>query len=114
MRRPPAARGSKSIKAFYMVQYEASPPRFKVMVNSRALVNKSFAYYLENRLREDFGLEGVPLIIDFEGKEERLLLTDPSGAHSRRPCGARLSVRLAIAQRILGQGLQGSRCAPAW
>jgi GTP-binding protein len=71
VRRPPTGRGSKSIKAFYMVQYEVSPPRFKVMVNSRALVNKSFAYYLENRLREDFGLEGVPLIIDFEGKEER-------------------------------------------
>ena len=41
------------------------------MVNSRALVNKPYAYYLENHLREDYGLEGVPLIIDFEGKEER-------------------------------------------
>jgi GTP-binding protein len=70
-RRPPAAKGGKSIKTFYMVQYEASPPRFKVMVNSRALVNKSFAYYLENRLREDYGLWGIPLVIDFEGKEER-------------------------------------------
>ena len=54
-----------------MVEYETSPPRFKVMVNSRALVNKSFAYYLENRLREDYQLWGIPLIIDFEGKEER-------------------------------------------
>jgi len=69
--RPPTARGGKTIKTFYMVQYEASPPRFKVMVNSRALVNKSFAYYLENRLREDYELWGVPLVIDFEGKEER-------------------------------------------
>ena len=41
------------------------------MVNSRALVNKPYAYYLENRLREDYGLWGIPLIIDFEGKEER-------------------------------------------
>ncbi len=65
------ARGGKTIKIFYMVQYETSPPRFKVMVNSRALVNKSFAYYLENRLREDFEMWGIPLIIDFEGKEER-------------------------------------------
>jgi GTPase len=69
--RPPAAKGSKSIKAFYMVQYDVSPPRFKVMVNSRALVNKSYAYYLENRLRAEYGLWGIPLIIDFEGKEER-------------------------------------------
>jgi GTP-binding protein len=68
---PGAVKGGKSIKAFYMVQYEEAPPRFKVMINSRALVNKPYAYYLENRLREDYGLWGVPLIIDFEGKEER-------------------------------------------
>jgi len=71
LRRPPAAKGGKSIKTFYVVQYDTSPPRFKVMVNSRALVNKSFAYYLENRLREDYQMWGIPLVIDFEGKEER-------------------------------------------
>ena len=70
-RRPPANKGVKAIKAFYMVQYETSPPRFKIMVNSRALVNKPFAYYLENQLREDYQLWGIPVIIDFEGKEER-------------------------------------------
>jgi GTP-binding protein len=70
-RRPPASKGGKSIKMFYMVQFEAGPPRFKVMVNARALVNKSFAYYVENRLREDYELWGIPLVIDFEGKEER-------------------------------------------
>jgi GTP-binding protein len=69
--RPPIAKGGKSIKTFYMVQYDASPPRFKVMVNARALVNKSFAYHLENRLREQYEMWGIPLVIDFEGKEER-------------------------------------------
>lgn len=69
--RPPAAKGGKSIKTFYIVQYDACPPRFKVMVNARALVNKSFAYYIENRLRDDYNLWGIPLVIDFEGKEER-------------------------------------------
>ncbi len=70
-KRPERAKGVKSIKTFYMVQYETRPPRFKVMVNSRALVTRSFAYYLENRLREDHGFWGIPLVIDFEGKEER-------------------------------------------
>jgi GTP-binding protein len=70
-KRPERAKGVKGIKTFYMVQYEIRPPRFKVMVNSRALVTRSFAYYLENRLREDHGFWGVPLVIDFEGKEER-------------------------------------------
>lgn len=68
---PSSTKGGKVIKAFYMVQYEQAPPRFKVMVNSRALVNKPYAYYIENHLREDYALEGIPLIIDFEGKEER-------------------------------------------
>lgn len=70
-RRPDRAKGVKEIKTFYVVQYETRPPRFKVMVNSRALVTRSFAYYLENRLREEYGFWGIPLVIDFEGKEER-------------------------------------------
>jgi GTP-binding protein len=71
LRRPPTTKGPKAIKAFYIVQYETSPPRFKIMVNSRALLNKPYAYYLENRLRDNYGFWGVPLVIDFEGKEER-------------------------------------------
>jgi GTP-binding protein len=70
-RRQAPSKGGKAIKVFYIVQYDTCPPRFKVMVNSRALVNKSFAYYIENRLREDYDLWGIPVIIDFEGKEER-------------------------------------------
>jgi GTPase len=69
--RAPAGRGTKTLKTFYVVQYDTSPPRFKVMVNAKALVTKSFAYYLENRLREEYNLWGIPLVIDFEGKEER-------------------------------------------
>ncbi|MCL5734767.1 MAG: ribosome biogenesis GTPase Der [Actinobacteria bacterium] len=70
-RRPAATKGVKAIKVFYIVQYGTRPPRFKIMVNSRALVNKPFAYYLENRLRDDYDMRGIPLVIDFEGKEER-------------------------------------------
>ncbi|MCX8032823.1 MAG: ribosome biogenesis GTPase Der [Thermoleophilia bacterium] len=68
---PTPTRRGKSLKTYYMVQYATSPPRFKVMINSRALINKPFAYFLENRLREDWELWGIPLVIDFEGKEER-------------------------------------------
>jgi len=64
-------KAGKSLKVFYMVQYDHSPPRFKVNINSRALINRSYAYFLENRLRAAYGLWGVPLVIDFEGKEER-------------------------------------------
>lgn len=70
-RRAPSSKGGKTMKTFYAVEYDVAPPRFKFMVNSRALLTKSFAYFLENQLRESFGLWGIPLVIDFEGKEER-------------------------------------------
>ncbi len=70
-RRDAPQRSGKSLKLFYVVQYDDSPPRFKVMVNSRALIDRSYAYFFENRLREAYGLEGIPLVIDFVGKEER-------------------------------------------
>jgi GTP-binding protein len=53
---------------YYIAQYRTSPPRIAIEVNDRALVTRDFGYYVENRLRAHFGLEGVPLIIDFKGK----------------------------------------------
>jgi GTPase len=64
-RQPPAVRG-KRLRMYYMAQFETSPPRFAVQVNDRGLVKRDYAYFLENRLRERFGLEGVPLVIDFK------------------------------------------------
>jgi GTPase len=66
-RQPPAVRG-KRLKLLYMAQYEVSPPRFAVQVSDRALVTRDYAYFLENRLRERYGLEGVPLVIDFKAR----------------------------------------------
>ena len=34
-------------------------------------VTREYAYYVENRLRERYGLDGVPLIIDFVERSER-------------------------------------------
>jgi GTP-binding protein len=63
-RQPPAVRGRR-LRMYYMAQFETSPPRFAVQVNDRSLVKRDYAFFLENRLRERFGLEGVPLVIDF-------------------------------------------------
>jgi len=64
-RQPPAVRG-KRLRLYYMTQFETEPPRFAVQVSDRRLVTRDYAYFLENRLRERFGLEGVPLVIDFK------------------------------------------------
>jgi GTPase len=65
IRQAPAVRG-KRLRIYYMSQYETKPPRFAVQVNNRGLVTRDYAYFLENRLRERYKLDGVPLVIDFK------------------------------------------------
>ncbi len=69
-RQPPARRGHR-LKLLYMAQTGERPPRFSVHVNSRTRVTRDYAYYLENRLRERYRLEGIPLLIDFVERRQR-------------------------------------------
>jgi GTP-binding protein len=74
-RQPPVGtrRGSAQhrLKLIFMTQTAKRPPRFAIQVNSRGRVTRDYAYFLENRLRARYGLEGVPLIIDFVERGER-------------------------------------------
>jgi GTPase len=89
-RQPPAARGSsrqqRRLKLLYMAQTGVGPPKFSIQVNSRGLVTRDYGYYVENRLRERYGLDGVPLVIDFVGRNERRG-TRPSGTPARTVSG---------------------------
>ncbi len=69
-RQPPAKQGHR-LRLLYMAQYGTRPPRFAVQVNSRTRVTRDYAYFLENRLRTRFGMDGVPLIIDFNERKTR-------------------------------------------
>jgi GTPase len=73
-RQPPAggpSRGGHRLKLLYMAQTGERPPRFSIQVNSRARVTRDYAYFIENRLRERYHFEGVPVIIDFVERNER-------------------------------------------
>ncbi len=69
---PPAKRG-KRLRLYYAAQVTAAPPRIAIQVNDRRLITRDWAYYLENRLREEYALEGIPLVIDYvpKGSERR-------------------------------------------
>jgi GTP-binding protein len=69
-RQPPAKQGHR-LKLLYMTQFQTSPPRFSVQVNSRNRVTRDYAYFIENRLRARFGMDGVPVIIDFHERKQR-------------------------------------------
>jgi GTPase len=64
-REPPAVRG-KRLRMYYVAQFGTDPPRFAIQVNDRGRVTRDYAYFLENRLRDRYGLQGVPLVIDFK------------------------------------------------
>jgi GTP-binding protein len=70
LREPPAV-GGKRLRMYYMAQFETSPPRFAIQVNNRSRVTREYAYFLENRLRARFGLDGVPVIVDFVERKQR-------------------------------------------
>ena len=69
-RQPPAKQGHR-LKLLYAAQIGERPPRFAIQVNSRQRVTRDYAYFVENRLRARYGMDGVPLIIDFVERKSR-------------------------------------------
>ena len=55
---------------FYIAQIGERPPRFR-SVNNRDKLTRDYAYFVENRLRERYALDGIPLIIDFDERKQR-------------------------------------------
>jgi len=67
--REPPRNGRRRLNLLYATQYTTRPPRFRIVVNDRSLVTRDYAYYVENQLRARLGLEGVPVIIDFQSRK---------------------------------------------
>jgi GTP-binding protein len=63
--RQPPARDRRRLNLLYGTQTQTRPPRFRFFVNDPGLVTRDYGYWVENQLRERFGLEGVPVSIDF-------------------------------------------------
>jgi GTPase len=63
--------GQHRLKLLYMAQIGERPPRFAIQINSRKRVTRDYAYFVENRLRARYGMDGVPLIIDFVERGQR-------------------------------------------
>ena len=67
---PPSKRGRR-LRLYYAAQVGTAPPRIAIQVNDKRLITRDWAFHLENRMREEYGLEGVPLIIDYIPKRSR-------------------------------------------
>jgi GTP-binding protein len=64
-RQPPSGPRGRKLNLLYGAQIRVRPPRFRLFVNDPGLVTRDYGYWVENELRERFGLEGVPVSIDF-------------------------------------------------
>lgn len=67
LNQPPSYKG-KRLKIYFVSQSGTKPPKFNFSVNSKGLVHFSYKRYLENKLRENFDLEGTPIIIQFKNR----------------------------------------------
>jgi len=60
-RNPPAAVKGKYIKIFYVTQVDTQPPEFLFFSNHPELITESYLRFLEQKIRNHFGFEGVSL-----------------------------------------------------
>ena len=59
------SRERRRLNLLYGTQTTTRPPRFRFFVNDPSLVTRDYGYWVENRVRDRFELEGVPVSIDF-------------------------------------------------
>ncbi|MBP1554817.1 MAG: ribosome biogenesis GTPase Der [Oscillospiraceae bacterium] len=64
---PPSDKG-KRLKIYYMTQPTTRPPAFAVFCNDPELFHFSYQRYLENQIREAYGLEGTPVRLMIRGR----------------------------------------------
>lgn len=65
---PPSIKG-KTIRIKYITQLTASTPRFAFFSNLPQYIKEPYRRYIENKMRENFDLEGVPITIHFRDKD---------------------------------------------
>ncbi len=65
---PPKSSTPKEIKIKFITQLKTHPPLFAFFCNHPKLVQEAYKRFLENKLREHFGFQGVPLSLVFKQK----------------------------------------------
>ena len=60
----------KRLKIYYVNQVSKAPIKILFHVNNKTLIHFSYERYLENKLRENFDLEGTPIVLQFKNRGE--------------------------------------------
>lgn len=65
---PTGNKKSHSPKIYYWSQVDVNPPKFVLTVNNPNHFHFSYKRYLENKIRDNFGFHGTPIIIEYKGR----------------------------------------------
>lgn len=66
---PTGNKKSHNPKIYYWSQVDINPPKFVISVNNTKHFHFSYARYIENRIRDFFGFQGTPIVIELKGRE---------------------------------------------
>ncbi len=69
MNQPPSDKGVR-LKIFYGSQVQVNPPVFVLHVNRKDLMHFSYERYLENRIRQEYGFVGTPIMLVTKERNE--------------------------------------------
>jgi len=68
---PPSAARGRRPRIYYATQVDVAPPAFLLFVNDPSLFGSDYVRYLETRLRESFGLQGIPIRLHLRGRRQK-------------------------------------------
>ena len=68
---PPIIEKNKRLRIYYATQVGVEPPEFVIFVNDNTIVKPSYKRYIEKKLREAFGFNGIPFRVFFKNKKEK-------------------------------------------
>lgn len=61
---------NQKFKIYYSTQVNEKPPVFVLFCNNKKLIKKNFIQYVENKIQEDYNLQGIPIRIKLKEKDE--------------------------------------------
>lgn len=66
---PPSDKG-KRLKLYYMTQASTNPPNFVIFCNNKELFHYSYQRYIENQIRDSFGLDKTPIKLSIRERDK--------------------------------------------
>lgn len=103
-RQEPPLSGGRAVRIYYATQVGDGPPRFVLFTNRPRGLSETYLRYLENGLREAFGLQGTPVLLSARARDQTAKGGGPRRGGAPRAGGAKRGERATQKGRGKGRG----------